>query len=489
MGKPAALIAERKFPRAELMIRRILIDAPSCGAAHRALAHVLVETNRPAFAIPHLQKAITCQGESVDLMLQIAGALRAVPLIGRAISAARRVLSLAPDNPRAYAILANALHGDGQLDEAESVIAQGVAKFGTGPLRRVAALVRAERKDYAGAIALLPDGDLMPLELFDRGRFQESAGNYVLAWRDWMTAKKMQRALGYVWDRTRAEKRIASLYECSRPTRFKQWRGADMPARPWPLFITGFPRSGTTMVEAALSAHGMIVAGDELLFLSEVTQQLPYLARVRVAYPYAMAATSFAENAIVPSLLRDYYHRKAIDKIGAGELAGARYFTDKMPSNELHWPLISKLFPETPIVHVRRHPLDILVSNMSHDLVHGAFVSCGLESCARNMGLVDGLLAHYRDHVPGLAVHQVQYESFVADHKAAIDAMLPADLAPDPACYDFHLNPWHSRTISHRQIKQPVYDKSVGRFKPFLEFLRPVLEHVAPIMAREGYEL
>src|SRR6185295_4450200 len=56
-----------------------------------------------------------------------------------------------------------------------------------------------------------------------------------------------------------------------------------------PLFIVGFPRSGTTMVEQTLSAHPRIAAGDDLPLITDLTLLMPRMLNSPLAYPEALA--------------------------------------------------------------------------------------------------------------------------------------------------------------------------------------------------------
>jgi sulfotransferase family protein len=477
---------------AENALKRVLIDAPRCAEAHKALAVHLSNSNRAVAAQEHLETAREIIGLTPELATQMAHNLRSAAKIPEAISASLQAKILDPGNVQTWVALAAAYQADGKIKEAAAEVAEAEKRFGRHPsLRRIAAVVLADGKDYEAAIARLSNSELLPIELLDRGRFREALGQYELAWRDWMAAKQYQRdRLGYVYPAGQVARGIADLTEICRPPRMGYLRGCDHPGRrPWPIFITGFPRSGTTMIEAALGAHPAIVAGDELMYISELIERAPAFLSVRESYPRALMATALPENAVIPELMRDYYTGKARQKLGAS-VDGAFYFTDKMPSNEMHWLLIALLFPKSPVVHVRRHPLDILISNMSHHLVHGQYNACSLEWCATHYALTDNLVDHYRDKLRGwLKLIEVRYETFVTDHRAGIDRILPEDLTPDSRCYDFHESAWHSRTISYRQIKQPVHDKSVGRYRPFLDFLRPIVPIVQATLDREGYSL
>lgn len=483
----------------ETAAKLAMIDAPDCAKLHSEFAKILNATNRAQCAVAHVSRAIEVEGYTPELVLQLASSLRNEASIPAALSIARDAVALNPQNPVAPALLADCLLAAGHIDEALETVEKAEITFGRHTaLRRTHALLFAERKDFAGAVALL-QGELAPLELFDRGRFHESMGAYDRAWADWMEGKRIQREkFSLTYDAPKVAEWFADLHEVSRPPRLDAlYKAGCRPAEttePLPLFVTGFPRSGTTMVEAVFAAHPEVAPGDELGFLPEICQRLPMLLAMRAPYPRAMMALTWPDNATVPSIARDWYlrkaHLKALQSWDLMKRPPPRYFTDKMPSNECHLLLIQLLFPEAPVVHLRRHPLDVLLSCMSHNLIHGWHNATGLESCATHYAMTDALIQHYRRKLHRLNFFEVRYESFVADHRAGVDALLRfADLSHQEACYDFHLSEWHSRTISHRQIKAPVTASSVGRYKPFLEFLEPILPIVAPIMEREGYSL
>lgn len=487
LAPAAAAITNGQLARADHLLRRILVCNPGCGEAHLAFAHVLQETNHAAFAVPHMERAEAILGPIPRVHVQKSNVLRNAVRLPAAVAAARDAVTAAPDNPMVWAMLADHLQADGHLDEMGDTMRQASIKFGHRHpgLRRMVAAACMEFKDTQGALDALSGDGLGELDLFERGRAFEAAGDYARAWADWMAAKAMQRARGCNWNRKEAETRFAMLADGARRRRFADLPRAEVAPGPQPVFICGQPRSGTTMIEAALATHSAIAGGDELMMLPDLLQLAPALLKTDAPYPLNLGALRLSENAIMPGLMRDFYLRKSRAKIGTAK--PFTWFTDKMPSNELHWPLIALLFPESPIICTRRHPLDVVVSNMAHHLVHGGFISCSLEGFGANFAHVARLLDHYRRQIPGLKVKTVPYEHLVADHKAGIDALLPPGCAPESACHDFHNSAWRARTISHRQIKQPVHAKSVGRFRPFLDFLKPVLKDLHPIMEAQGY--
>ena len=138
-------------------------------------------------------------------------------------------------------------------------------------------------------------------------------------------------------------------------------------------------------------------------------------------------------------VLRDHYLRGARM---LGLLDGdQRWFTDKLPLNEGELALIGLVFPASPLIHMIRHPCDILLSVLSHQMTHGGFCASALESAAKHYALVADLVAHYRTEM-GLRYLPVRYEDVVDDAEAQVRRML-AFIGEDfdPACLSFPQDP------------------------------------------------
>jgi hypothetical protein len=254
---------------------------------------------------------------------------------------------------------------------------------------------------------------------------------------------------------------------------------------PQPIFILGFPRSGTTLVEQTLSAHPRIAAGDELPLIHEITAIMPRMLASPLGYPEALAELWMGDQREGLDNLRDYYLQK-VRQMGVLRDGAAR-FTDKMPLNEAHLGLIALLFPEAPLIHVLRHPLDIMVSAFSNQFTHGFFCAYDLETAARHYVRVMDLVEHYRGEMT-LRYLPVRYEDIVADQEASVRAMLSfigEDF--DRACLTFHRNRRYARTASYAQVTEPLYQRSVHRYRHYRRHLEPVLPILRPVIERLGY--
>jgi len=252
-----------------------------------------------------------------------------------------------------------------------------------------------------------------------------------------------------------------------------------------PLFIVGFPRSGTTMIEQTLTAHPLIGAGDELPIINELTGLMPRMLNSPLPYPSALAELWLGDQHEGLDNLRDYYLQRA-RQLGAMR-EGAQWFTDKMPLNETHLGLIGMIFPRAPILHLIRHPLDVVLSVFSNHLTHGFFCAYDLTTIARHYVLVRDLVDHYLSQMK-LNYLAVRYEDVIEDQEGKLREMLAFIGAPyDARCLDFHENRRYARTASYAQVTEKLYSRSRFRYRDYRDQLAPVIPILEPVLARLGY--
>lgn len=116
---------------------------------------------------------------------------------------------------------------------------------------------------------------------------------------------------------------------------------------PVPVFIVGMPRSGTTLLEAAVSAHADVEPSGELPALPYIFEQFERWAAINQWKGGPIPDGTLAE-------WREIYFRQ-LREYG---LDGAKWVTDKQPSNFQAVGLVRQLFPQSPVIHIRRRPLE-----------------------------------------------------------------------------------------------------------------------------------
>jgi tetratricopeptide (TPR) repeat protein len=324
--------------------------------------------------------------------------------------------------------------------------------------------------------------------LLTKGQILDSIGRHDEAFACFDAYKARLREGGAVYQDEAAKALVEALTDFFTPGRTRLLpRAAVREGHAQPIFIIGFPRSGTTLVEQTLTAHPQISAGDELPIIHTLSQRTPMLLGSPMPYPSALSELWLGDRRGQIDTLRDLYLNEAQDM---GAVApGKRWFTDKMPLNETHLGLIGLLFPESPILHLVRHPLDVVLSVFSNGLTHGFHCASALETAATHYARIADLIVRYRAAMP-LRYHAVRYEELVTEQEREVRAMLDFIGEPfDPATLSFHENARHARTASYAQVTEKLYTRSRYRYRNYLKHLEPVIPILEPAITRLGYTI
>ena len=359
-------------------------------------------------------------------------------------------------------------------------------------LSRAVLLGRMKRTDEALAVLdemakLNQNGRLGPNELAEQGRMLDQVGRYDEAFAAFDEGKRVARELsGHAYLDQQADNLITRMGGFFTAGRLQTLPRATVRTDvPQPIFVLGFPRSGTTLMEQTLSAHPKIVAGDELPLINDLTGLMPRMLNSPLGYPEALAELWMGDQREGLDNLRDYYLQKVQQMHILTE--GATWFTDKMPLNETHLGLIALLFPEAPLIHVIRHPLDIMVSAVSNHFTHGFFCASALETAATHYVRVMDLVQKYRSEM-ALRYLPVRYEDMVTDQENTVRSVLDFIGEPfDPKCLQFHENQRYARTASYAQVTERLYSSSRFRYKNYRKHLEPIIPILQGHIERLGY--
>lgn len=477
----------------EIYARRALRLAPMLPRAHGIMGLIFTDTNRAPAGELHFRRVIELEGEHTRVAMNLANCLKAQGKTEESERWFRRATELDPNNVDAWIgwsrleeARRNISHAWELLHKADEIVG-GTADFG---LAR-AILLGREKKDAEAIEALssceTAERRLTAIARLERGRLYDKMERFDEAWADFEEGKRICREVqGRKYDGAAATDLVTRLKGFFTRARMPLIPRAETDLRfPQPIFVVGFPRSGTTMVEQTITAHPEISAGDELVFISHIAHIAQrWLASPR-SYPECLADLWMGDNQLVPNQLRDYYLSRAA-QLGIWE-QGARFFTDKMPLNETHLGLIHLLFPQSPIIYVRRHPLDILISNYSNFLTHGFQQAFDLKTSASHYALIDGLVEHYRRELD-LKFLEVRYEDLVADQEKHVREMLKfVGVDFDPRCLSFENNQRYARTASYAQVTEKLYGSSVHRYRHYRKHLDEAVEILKPTLDRLGY--
>jgi tetratricopeptide (TPR) repeat protein len=247
--------------------------------------------------------------------------------------------------------------------------------------------------------------------------------------------------------------------------------GGGDPSR-MPIFIIGMPRSGTTLVEQIIASHPTVHGAGELKTFNDLTLAVRGPDGDTLAFPD-----------FVPSLdadaLRQLGARYAalVKKLGenSGRADIAR-ITDKMPSNYYFAGLIHLALPNAKIIHTIRNPIDTCISCFSKLFTAEQNHTYDLGELGRYYKRYERLMAHWRTVLPPGRILDVRYEDVVADLESEARRIIGyCDLSWDERCLSFHKTDRPVRTASATQVRKPIYNTAIGRWRVYGDYLKPLL--------------
>jgi len=246
------------------------------------------------------------------------------------------------------------------------------------------------------------------------------------------------------------------------------------------VFLVGFPRSGTTLLERALAAHSDIVSWDERESLAEGV-------RTYLADREALVRLTWAREQDLGPLRADYWRR--VGETGV-DVAG-KVALDKLPLNTLKLPLIARLFPQAKIIFAIRDPRDVILSCFRQRFRMNAsmYELLTLEGGARFYDGVMRLAALCRAKL-ALDVFEHRYETLVSDFDAqtgAICRFIGVTWSADIRGFAETLAERAAATPSAAQVARGLYAEGVGQWRRYRGELEPALPLLAPWVERFGY--
>lgn len=265
---------------------------------------------------------------------------------------------------------------------------------------------------------------------------------------------------------------------------FRAWSDVAPPsAQASPVFIVGFPRSGTTMLEQMLDAHPSLRSMDERVYVNDT---IALLSPLGLRYPHDLGA-------LTPPQLDDL--RRAYWRLVARTvtLESGQRLVDKNPLNMLRLPMILRLFPNARIVLALRHPCDVLMScYMQHFRSPNFMVMCStLERLARSYVAAMSSWIHHADLMRS-ALLVSRYEDLLADFDGNVRRVGEfLDLGDSTPLKHFHE---HARgkgfisTPSYTQVVEPPNRRAVDRWRRYATHLEPVRPILQPILEHWGYD-
>ena len=277
--------------------------------------------------------------------------------------------------------------------------------------------------------------------------------------------------------------RLAAWFESADPAPWQTPAPASATIESEPdthVFLVGFPRSGTTLLEQVLASHPDIVPLEEQPTLSE---PMAHFFNREEGLEELMSAS---EAELEP--WRERYWAKVAGYLGP---VGDKVFVDKQPSLTAFLPLIKRLFPHARIVFNIRDPRDVILSCFRHGFVMNAnmYEYTDILKLANLYNLTMECASVYFEKL-NLSVYRHNHEAFITDFEPKTrDLCAFLGVEYDERMQDF------VETARNREINTPSRDQvraglnasGVGYWRNYAAQLREPAEIVKPWVTAYGY--
>lgn len=466
---------------------------------YQLLAKLYAEGQRYRKALSFANKAVSLYKNNIQALVVLAEVQTAFSKYEDAECTYSKILKISPENTNALLSQAKLAENRNNLDSASELLEH---VFEVDRENKSALLLRAKIERRKGALdSAIKTIDLTDVDqernsqtsadlLFEKAQILDIQGRYEEAFGVLNEATTIRRQIRNTnFDKDFFLLEIERQIEFFSPSRAKSLLKTHIRSEidTGPVFILGLPRSGTTLVEQILCSHPNIVAGDELGFIDDISQEAAKDLGVTRHYPYCLAAFDSTKEKSIKIL--DQWRAKygnRVSELGLG-LVDSKRFTDKFPLNLVHIPFIRMLFPEAPIIHVIRNPLDSGLSAMFANFAFGHEWANDMCDASYFIKGVYKLAQHYKEKL-GYDFMQIRYEDLVVNQEKMSRKLIEyIDEDWDERIMNFEKTDRVSRTASYAQVGKKIYTSSVERNRNYEKFLEIPREILQPVMEHYGY--
>lgn len=485
------LFKVNRLSDAENSLRNALELDPKHHHAAYNLALLLNRRNRFTEALSVLFPFDNCNDPSGETDLLLGILYRSLFRNQVALIHAKRSANLNPENAEAWALLADLHEHLNQLTEAENCLNEGLARVPNLPslLLIKARLLRREKKfkevtDTISMIQMDRVPDSLAANLLNECGTSLDRLNHPREAMEKFVAAKYRQSLSQPDISELASAYLGFIKEAltlDYNTLARQGMPSDEPD---PVFLIGFPRSGTTLLDQILDSHSSIQTLEEKPLIANLVDSNHELFKA-------------VDNRVLPLQANDRHKLQALYFKHAAQYvktAPDKVWIDRNPHNLALVHQILQIFPRARFILALRHPCDVVLSCQMHLFNQNpAMEHClTLEGTARLYATVMQLWQTFKEKLHPKH-HVIRYENLVTQFDEELDDLLDFLNLPweeNVRKYNEHAkNRGFINTPSYLQVVEPLYTRASGRWMRYKNELAPVLPILEPAIHSLGYDL
>lgn len=472
--------------------RKVIALKPDFFEAMINLAAVLTKLDQLDEANETLRQALKLRPNAAEVLINLANVAERKGQAAEALLFLQRAVCSRPDSVEIIARLAAFLEKIGQVEEAKAQVRRGLSIAKTPALALVAARVARAEGQLREALTILEEVDPESLDHRMAGEFLILQGQIFDGLKDAEKAfplfmegnRRLALATQYgEGDASRYLERIRSASQFLSDRLVKVMSNQPYMDDQSPVFLVGFPRSGTTLLEQILDCHPALQTLEEMPAAAAMEQVLQGWLGDRQE---ALAELDSAQI----SELRNAYFTEVARHL---ERRPGTMLVDKLPLNLIRIPLIWRVFPNARFILALRHPCDVCLSCFMQSFTANEAMSSfsTLGSTIKTYEAVMGLWQEFIRVLP-LRYHAIRYEDLVTDFEKETRALL-----------DFLGVGWNEAVLNHtehakqsgiintpsyHQVTQPIYQHAKYRWKRYAREFEPMMPILQPFIDRFGYD-
>lgn len=465
-----AYSAQGEYEKAVKSFKQALHIQPEFVEAHYNLGNAFRDLDQLDHAADAYQSAIRMKPDLALAHHNLGVVFQNQKKFKDAVNALTEAIRLQPDSAYAHYNLGSVYRDLGKLEETKASCEKAIAiKPDLAEAHHM--MVKLKRytvyDDHAGTLEILlrnpKTSDLNRIYLnFALGKIYEDMEEYDKAFACLKDGNRIKRET-FIYDIEQDFRFFSELKDVFTSQLFEQSESLGN-GDPTPIFVLGMPRSGTSLVEQILSSHPKVKGSGELNILSQIV--LNYCQDTKDRFPGQVSQFDKEDFHLLGlryiESIRQYSSSKD-------------YIVDKMPHNFMYVGMIKLMLPNAKIIHCKRDPMDTCWSIFKtlFTSLHGyAYDLIELGRYYRNYR---DLTNHWQREVPE-QIHNIRYEELVEDQEKETARLLDyCGLKWDDSCMSFHKTERPVCTASAVQVRNPIYNSSIHRWKQYKHHLKGLL--------------